>query len=128
MEMINLSANQLRYFLTLISVLLFLTISLPGCNYFEYAGNLDTQKEESETIKAKADIKAIQIALELYHTDYGEYPENLNELVEVGILESLPRDENEMSYKRISDEEYSLSTTLPNGEKYTVTPEDNPIE
>jgi len=82
----------------------------------------------------EASIEDIKEALELYHQDFGRYPETLSELVpghirlvvpsyistsDYGKILRDPRTDVPYSYKKINDG-YRLSYTLSDGKTYVV--------
>lgn len=84
--------------------------------------NLWNQVDEAQEVTIKAELNEIKIALEHYYVENGIYPENISTLVNEGYLPSLDINIVNVEYERIGFDDYTLSATLPSGEKYTLTP------
>ncbi len=69
-------------------------------------------------MKRIADIRMLNIALEMYHGEYKKYPDTLEELTNKGILTNLPKDpilKEAYEYRPSSDKtSFMLKTILDN--------------
>jgi competence protein ComGC len=72
---------QVRLWISLLA----LAILLGGCQKTEE--NLAKQQQQRNTVTVEVILKNVQIALENYRVEHGEYPASLDVLVEGGRLE-----------------------------------------
>lgn len=77
---------------------------------------IDTANDTS----AKVSARSIQVALEQYYEENMDYPYSLNEL-EPDYIVSVDISESIVYYHRLSSSRYTLSVTLPSGEKYVLS-------
>lgn len=85
--------------------------------------NLTNPVTEAQDAAMKAELKNIQVALEHYYSENGSYPEDITMLVNGGYLQSIDINMAILEYQLVDQDNYILSTTLPSGAKYTLTPE-----
>ncbi|MFC1780423.1 hypothetical protein ACFLY9_01895 [Patescibacteria group bacterium] len=67
----------------------------------------------------KAALRNIQTSLDIYFADWGEYPYDLDTLVEEGYIMNVTIAGSDITYD-ISGDYYTLSATLPSGEEYSL--------
>lgn len=85
---------------------------------------IDTTREKAKITAMKSELIDVQFALESYYVHRLKYPDSLQTLVDEGYLLSTTIDGQEIEYEKIGKDDYKLSITLPDGEIYTITTED----
>jgi general secretion pathway protein G len=81
------------------------------------------EQTQASDAKIKSDFHALQQALEEYKEKNGNYPADLNDLVDQGFLTTLPKDPYTHSnyYYLGSSGDYYLTTQLGTGKEYRVS-------
>lgn len=78
---------------------------------------LNKAREQAKEQKARAMISSLEVAVNMYYTDNGKYPDNMGELIS-------PSKEGYGPY--MDDEEYKDGNFIdPWGNSYQYTPKDN---
>jgi hypothetical protein len=115
----------------LIVGLLFTVFFLWYFDILNFGNNNSTQDSNDSTTfnplndaseaSIKAALRNIQTSLDIYYADWGEYPYDLDTLIEEGYIMNVQIAGSEIMYDTSGDY-YTLSATLPSGEEYSLTP------
>jgi len=116
------SADKLISIPRIILFVLLISSCLFGCVLTDSGNNYQEIQQDAQNLKVEADMKSVQSALEMYYYDYGEYPDDINVLVDERYVPSIPFGINQVTYEITGDDYYTLTTILPNGELLTVGP------
>lgn len=84
--------------------------------------SLDSARGKARDARRVADVKQLQLALELYYDANGGYPENL-ELLQPKFIPTIPRDPTtgiEYIYEKRPDGSYYMAATLEDSENYAL--------
>lgn len=100
---------------TLIELLV--VIAIIGILSSVVLASLNDARQKSRDAKRIADVKQLQLALELYFDSNGSYPANLDALAEGGFIPAIPADPGTYSYfyeVATSPTDYVLRAQLEN--------------
>ena len=82
-------------------------------NFYDMCDKKDLQEDFAKRIKQLKDIKLLEEKLDLFKKRYKRKPSTLSELVEVGIITSLPKEPYGGSYLLDSSRKRVMSNTAP---------------
>ena len=97
---------------TLIELLV--VIAIIGILSSVVLASLNSAREKSRDARRQADLKQVQIALELYFDDFSAYPTATSSLVSGGFMPAWPSDPgtNVYEYGSSGDSEYCLGANM----------------
>lgn len=103
---------------------LFNTLALNHNNLNRSLSNArQTPVENAKDTQIISDFQAIQTSLNLYKTQKGQYPDNLQKLTDENLIHSSfknPYTQKEYTYE-VGGDKYILSTNLGSGKPYQVS-------